>query len=336
MPLEEEKAKLPTEIQKLLGYQGQTVSVEHFDDFIKKITNGLVSKPLPFTQAQIEETVSSLLDRGMDMLSEQETDGLVNRALSQRYGEKLTNIMQSFVKDSVPHYKNIRPRFRYEIEINRRFSFGNIAIDAEKYFRLTEDLSYQKLILEDCFEENFWIAFVQDLDKLDDSLKDETFLFSENLRMDPKDMQMLLELPDAEQMEFFRKNMRTRLNLNGKVLQPTTLVIKESGIYANYRADEMLITDERKTLDVHLAFSIPHRKTSSYFFASISDPTYSPHIHFVYPEDEINVEMIPFMNRSTTAADTKIFDGLRELSFEDEWVLPMSGAVFVITLQNES
>jgi hypothetical protein len=43
--------------------------------------------------------------------------------------------------------------------------------------------------------------------------------------------------------------------------------------------------------------------------------------------------MIPFLNRSVTAKDTKIFDGVRELSVENEWVLPVSGAIFLIKKQ---
>ena len=82
-------------------------------------------------------------------------------------------------------------------------------------------------------------------------------------------------------------------------------------------------------------FSIPHRKQASYFFVSISDPTYSPYIRFVYPEDEIDAEMIPFLSRATSSADTKIFEGLREISFEKEWVMPMSGVMFIITLDEK-
>ena len=43
--------------------------------------------------------------------------------------------------------------------------------------------------------------------------------------------------------------------------------------------------------------------------------------------------MIPFFNRTLTAKESKIFDGLREIHIENEWVLPVSGAVFIITAQ---
>ena len=125
--------------------------------------------------------------------------------------------------------------------------------------------------------------------------------------------------------------MRVRFNLNGKILEPRELVFNNTGIFAKYELEE---NNENSTvLDVKIAFTISQRKTFSYFFVSLSDPTYSPHIVFSYPEDEINVEMISFMNRNVTTTNAKIFDGLREITMEDEWILPMSGVVFIITLQ---
>ena len=124
--------------------------------------------------------------------------------------------------------------------------------------------------------------------------------------------------------------MRAKLNINGKVLTPSDVIINEGGIFATYLPSEELL-ESSENLDVKIYFRIPQRNESGYFFASINDPTYSPFIGFTYPEESYNVQMIPFLNRSTTAKDTKIFDGLRELSVEKEWVLPVSGAVFLIT-----
>jgi hypothetical protein len=45
----------------------------------------------------------------------------------------------------------------------------------------------------------------------------------------------------------------------------------------------------------------------------------------------VDAEMISFMNRNLTTKNSKVFDGLREISLEKEWVLPMSGVVFIIT-----
>ena len=44
--------------------------------------------------------------------------------------------------------------------------------------------------------------------------------------------------------------------------------------------------------------------------------------------------MIPFLSSAITVKDTKVFEGLRELSVENEWVMPVSGAIFMISEVN--
>jgi hypothetical protein len=160
--------------------------------------------------------------------------------------------------------------------------------------------------------------------------EDEMLAFA---RFDDK-VQMLtvINMSEEEQKSFYTKQMRVRFNLNGKILEPKELIFNKTGIFAKYESNDD--TNENSiVLDVKIAFTIPQRKTFSYFFVSLSDPTYSPHIVFSYPEDEINVEMISFMNRNITTTNAKVFDGLREITMEDEWILPMSGVVFIITPQ---
>jgi hypothetical protein len=167
------------------------------------------------------------------------------------------------------------------------------------------------------------------LDELDSALRDENFFFSENLLMDREDVKILCAMDEEEKEDFYLSAMRARININGAVLSPERVIIDESGIFAKYEmTDEILAKSE--TFDVKIRFRIPQKNADGYFFASISEPTYSPFIRFSYPEDEFDVTMIPFLNRSVTAKDTKIFDGVRELSVENEWVLPVSGTIFLI------
>ncbi len=87
---------------------------------------------------------------------------------------------------------------------------------------------------------------------------------------------------------------------------------------------------DEQTLDVKIRFKIPQKKGDTYFFASINEPTYSPSVRFTYPEEDFDVMMIPFLSRSVSAKETKVFEGLRELSIDGEWILPISGTVFII------
>lgn len=329
MPGEAELQEYPEEIRAMLRHQGYHLSIEYYDNVVQKLRKDMLSKPSVFDEDELHRAVSFLLKNGVDNLSTEEQDGLIDKMLTHRYGTKIAEATASFVHTAPRYYNNVRLRFRYEISIDSAFRFGSLEVDEERYYKLTETLSYQKHLLNGEVGREFWISYVRDLDKLDDSLRDENYIFSENLLMEKEDLQKLIALDKEEQITFYTRQMRARFNLNGTVLPPAELIINDAGIFAKYIAEEEL--SHRDVLDVKLAFSIPHRKGSSYFFASISDPTYSPYISFTYPEDEVDVEMISFMNRNTTTAGAKIFDGLREVSFHNEWVLPMSGAVFILT-----
>ena len=164
------------------------------------------------------------------------------------------------------------------------------------------------------------------LDLLDEELKSESFLFSENLMIEREDLAALCALDEDDKLDFYLHDMRAKLNINGKVMSPAEVRIDEGGIFARYELDG----DAGDEVSVKIRFRMPQKKTNCFFFASINDPTNSPFIRFSYPEDELVVTMIPFLSRALTAKDTKVFEGLRELSVENEWVMPVSGAIFII------
>lgn len=334
MPTKQELAEYPEEIQKLLDYQGYQINIEHYDNTLHKICNGLRSQLVFYTETDAHQAATFLLKNGTHGLSDQEKLGLIEGTLSSYYGAKIASVMSSFLQTNPRYYNNIRLKFNYEITIDSSFSFGSVGVDRERYFKLSESLSYQKHFLNAEKGEEFWISFVRNLDAVDESLRNENYIFSENLLVDEADMDRIVQLSPAEQRLFYTKNMRVRFNLNGKVLEPVELTFSAAGIFAKY----VMTPDEdyrhSNILDVKIAFSIPHRKVASYFFASISDPTYSPHISFSYPEDEVNVEMISFMNRNITTTNAKVFEGLREVFLDEEWVIPMSGVVFIMTPEN--
>ena len=334
MPSTIDVIDLPEEIQKLLGYQGYKASIEHFDSIMKKLCNELGSSPAALDESALEPTIAFLSDGGAEQLPTETRKKLIKSLLTCEYGDSIGNVLSSYITTTAKNLQNIRTVFRYEIEIREQFFFNNIDIDEEKYFLLTENLAYRKQLVTPMEKNNFWLSFVRNLDELDDALRSENFLFSENLLMEKDDLKKLSELSDDEKLSFYTKNMRVKLNINGSSLTPARLIINEAGIFANYTVDDSDKIDSN-ILQLKLVFSIPHRKQASYFFVSISDPTYSPYIRFVYPEDEIDAEMIPFLSRATSSADTKIFEGLREISFEKEWVMPMSGVMFIITLDEK-
>ncbi len=333
IPKGEALAELPEQISTLLKYNGYVLSVAYIDSVLSKLTADMHTKEKStslFENLAVWRSFSQHLSekRYTENLPETVKLDILRGAVSAFTEEHSGKIMLSML-DRMKKNKSVRTKYRYEIDIGGEFDFPFDGVDEDKYYKLTESFSYSKTFLSDKPSGEFWIGFITSLDELDSALKNASFFFSENLLIDRAEMERLTSLDEEEKTRFYLSSMRAKLNINGSVLSPETVLIKESGIFAKYLPSDALLSPD--TLDAKIYFRIPQRNESGYFFASINDPTYSPFISFTYPEDEFDVQMIPFLNRSVTSKDTKIFDGLRELSIEKEWVMPVSGAVFLIT-----
>lgn len=336
MPTPAELPSYHEKLQSLLKYNGYRISIAYIDSIIGKLEVDLHTKKKktasPFDSLSEWRTFARCLSdkRFSDFLPKDIKHAVLHGAINNFLDEYSAKILSSQLSRMEEGACNVRTKYRYEIDISEEFDFRVLDIDPEKYYSLSEAFSYSKKFMAGAPDRSFWLSFATNLDELDDALRNENFFFSENLMIDPEDVRALTALDADDKEEFYRSAMRARININGKVLSPLEIRIDESGIFAKYEFDEELLASS-DTFDVKIRFRIPQKGGDSYFFASINDPSYSPFIRFSYPEEDFDVQMIPFLNRSVTAKDTKIFEGLRELSVEDEWVLPVSGAIFIIT-----
>ncbi|MBO4982674.1 MAG: TIR domain-containing protein [Clostridia bacterium] len=334
MPTKKELEALPSEIDTLIKYNGYAVNIAYIDSIISKLNNEMKApkkeKECYINSISTWKSVSEHLAKPdfVSSLPNEIKSSILRNAITSFLDEYNAKIFTSILDKMSGSVYNIRTKFRYEIEIDDEFNFKSVDIDSSKYYSLYENFSYTKRFLKGAPEKSFWLSFATNLDDLDTALKDENFFFSENLIIDGEDMEILTQLDDEDKMRFYLSTMRTKINICGTALNPEQVIIDKSGIFARYELTEEMINNE--LFDVKIKFQIPQRMGDGYFFASINEPTYSPFIRFSYPEDTFDVTMIPFLNRSVTAKDTKIFEGQRELSLENEWVIPVSGAIFLI------
>lgn len=339
MPSREDLERLPPEIATLIRYNGHRISVAYIDSIIAKLHEEMhaAKKQHAATFDNIDEWRSFAACLGNEAyvkrLPNDVLSGILKNAVTASVGPHNGVILNDMIEKSFYRSYNVRTKYRYEIDINPAFSFSAIDVDDDKYFELAESFAYTKLFLTDeRLTNTFWLSFATSLDSLDEELKSESFLFSENLMIEREDLAALAALDEDEKLDFYLRDMRTKLNINGKVLTPEEVRIDENGIFARYELDE----NAGNEVGVKIRFRMPQKKTNCFFFASINDPTLSPFIRFGYPEDELDVTMIPFLSRAVTAKDTKVFEGLRELNVENEWVMPVSGAIFIINEVNHT
>lgn len=325
----------PNTVRKIKGFHGKKIQVDGIDGIIDEICTGeklLKSTPRLTTSevfAKCDEFIDLIREKTyLDMLSEEMKLSVVRSAIEALGDEYSAPILKSTLSRLSGGLFNVRKKFRYNIRIESDFKFKGIDIPSDKYFKLAENLSYTKVFRQDRLRsgEPFWISFVTGLSELDEELRDEKFFFSENLMIDKADMLRISTLDDNAKSSFYNSVMRVQIAINDIRLEPMEIVINDGGIFARYDMPD----DIDETVSVTIRFQIPQKYENSFFFACINEPTYSPNICVEFDEDDFKVEMIPFLTRSLTTKDTRILDGVCELSVENEWIMPVSGAIFLI------
>lgn len=241
--------------------------------------------------------------------------------LREEQGQMVYDMIQPYIASEM----NIRKYFKYKLIISD-FSEGSI-FPNQLYFRLQEKLAYRKLYLSsEQLPSQFNIGFFMEDVELDQALKQQQFLFREDLKINQAELDMLIAMTPDQKKCFITEFMKLKVFIDNKeaILQNT--VIDQKGILLT-----MVYTEQiKKEIMVEVGFQMPMLRTNGKIFASISEPTYSPNIELSYPDDKIKVVMIPFLNGSTSSQDAMHYDGMCEVVVQDEWILPMSGVAFLI------
>ena len=241
--------------------------------------------------------------------------------------EKNADMVYGMLKPYVNSNYNLRLEFDYRITLDVNFDFQNyIDVPSNKYYRLKERFTYTKRFIRDKMPKEFFIKFDTGLADLDGSLHAENVLFSEDFNIEKEDIEKLMQMDEDKKKSFINDVLKFQLVINKVKLEPTCISYSHSGIAIKYE-----IQDDVDILYFKSSFAIPFNKNTKFFFASISEPTYSPSVIFTYEPDYFDVKMIPFLSQNVISKDAMAIDGEIEFKVDDEWVLPMSGAVFIIT-----
>ena len=244
--------------------------------------------------------------------------------------EKNADMVYSMLRPYVNSNYNLRLEFDYRINLEVDFDFnGYVDIPRGKYYKLKERFTYTKRFIKDKMPKVFYVKFDTGLADLDGSLHAENVLFSEDFNIEKEDVEKLINMSDEQKQSFVNNVLRFQLVINRIKLEPKEVIYAHSGIALKYE-----IEDDFDILYFKSSFMIPFNKNTKFFFASISEPTYSPSVIFTFDPDYFDVKMIPFLSQNVISKDAMAIEGEIEFNVTDEWVLPMSGAVFIITEDN--
>lgn len=300
---------------------------------IQDLKRFLISNPSGVARLYEErlKEISGALD-DIDKISDDVKRNALKAMLYSLVKENNADMVYSMIKPYVNSDYNLRLKFDYRISLERGFDWQNFAqIRSDKYYKLKERFTYVKKFIVDSPSSEFWIKFDTGLADLDDSLHNEKVLFSEDFSIEKIDLEKIIAIPEENRLAFIERVLKVQLVINTKKLQPEEIIFSTSGLHLKYSVENIT-----ELLNFKLSFVMPFNKNTRFFFASISEPTYSPKVIFQFESEYFDVKMIPFLSQNVLSKDAMAIDGECEFSIDDEWVLPMSGAVFIITLDEEN
>lgn len=258
--------------------------------------------------------------------------------------------------------------YRFVLKTARTTAFKDLKAkinnNADPYFYVQEEINYSVKYISEAgnYTNNskVKIAFTYDNAALDrflrgnDSSRNEELLsnciFREILDIEEEDKKYIFEISKNrdEIKRYVEMMIRPNLTIDqykGKVVD--VQIIPEKGSQAG--EDQCLgrgiivVFDvghsvEATKHDIHIIFHIPKRWNTELTVALV-EPTKNPGISLSYNEDEMDVEMYPFMNKSESSSYETALNrenGVYSIQLSDEWTIPVSGAVFTVKREGSS
>ena len=257
----------------------------------------------------------------------------VKNTVKHLVGEDAYDMVYAVMEPYITGKYNRRSMFRYKITLKN--GQKSDLFDDRDYFRIYESLRYRKNYSGDCtLPQKFSVAFIMNDNALDEALRNRTYIFQENLLINPAELKKLLEMPTAEKRDFIEKELHLSVYVDGKLCTLEDADFGENIILANYVSEH---DPAAKVHDIDLNFSMPQKRGVNDLMISISEPTYSPVIELSYPETDMEVKAFSFLNDgedSSLDSATHNIDSF-EFNIQDKWIYPMSGVVFAINTTRE-
>ncbi len=300
----------------LFNFLYEYLTREHVaDEMTEQITETLMSNP-----------------QAIALFDDAPKKAFVRTTIQTLVGEEESDMVYGVVEPYLEKQYNIRRFFRYNITL--RDYDNHPLFPPARYLRVYEDVKYHKHYMGDNYlPQEFCVGFFTDTARLDRELHGQTYLFRENLKVDPAVLAQLAALPAEEQRQFLTRQMALNVYINDAKCELKSAVIDEAGIQAVFCSTH---DEADRSLSIEVTFNMPQLKGFSEFLVSINEPTFSPMIQLSYPEGSMNVTMFPFLNdgEECLVQNAMRTTGSCDIYLQDKWIYPMSGVVFLVEDKN--
>lgn len=265
----------------------------------------------------------------------------VNTMVSPDTAEMTNAVIYPYISNTY----NIRTYYKYSITLRHYDEAG--LFPGDRYIKVYEDLKFRKKYIHgENLPQSLHIGFIAANHELDLALRNQSYLFQENLCIDQKEMALLLNLEKEEQLKFITQEMRLTLYVDNCKAEVQNVSITPFGFdiecyspHSNTLPKDKSENsrsfgkyDHKTEHTVEISFAMPQLKGHSEFLVSINEPTYSPLIQFSYPENSMKVNAYSFLNDGDESSVEKATHniGTYEFCIQNKWIYPVGGVVFVI------
>lgn len=263
-----------------------------------------------------------------DEVKEKTIKNILNSYMALENTEMILNMIKPYMGQSFNEKKDFRYilGLRKDLEHLKRLPIKDID---KKYYRLSERLQFTKHYIQSDGVDTIGIAFDFKDDSLDSHLRTEHIFFSESLKLQKEDMEMLQNASPEEMKVWYDEVFKVQLAINGNKRKYDEIKVDKSGMVALYHLEK-----KTNTIAFKISFEIPYDAENNHIYLAISEPTFSPEILVRY-DDCFETEMVPFFDKDMTLENSGGFEGEYEFAAPNTWVMPMSGAIIKTRVKKE-
>lgn len=238
---------------------------------------------------------------------------------------------------------NTRTYFKYSI-ILRDYE-GSDIFDKDRYMKVYEDFKYtKKYINEDNLPQDFHVGFITANQELDSALRNQNYIFQENLNIDENEIKTFLESDPSQWKKMVMEEMQLSVYIDDLKAEITDVSFSPAGIDISLHSEHITKTlkkfspgsvgkyEYKTEHSIEVSFAMAQRKGHSEFLVSINEPTYAPIIQLSYPETTMSVKAFSFLNDGDESSVERAIHnvGTYEFCIQNKWIYPVGGVVFVI------
>lgn len=288
----------------------------------------------------MSEQIMEILTGNASMMNSFKEDvrrSFIKSTISSLVGEGKTpmvyGVINPYINDT-PY--NMRDEFQYHIALSHYYNqriLGCDYFDFQKYYMLTERLSYRKhLANKNDIPNVIRIGLFVETSKTERELRAKECLFRENLKISQEDLNTLVKLSQADKKNFVINCLNLQLKIDDILAEINTVTITDIGISVDFILEKPI---KNMIFSIDVGLRMPLKKNHSEFLVSIPEPTYAPNIIFTYQPDTTDVAVYQFLN-----SDAQLVNNSESIKGQynihpKEWVYPIKGVLFVINDKGE-